>query len=184
MYEALKARSLKLLIVVICETSFDIMHITFSYETDPSSIVIRNEVEKMHGRLCWIMFQYISPVGQYAWQYILQRAGPFFQVNSPHAGSLKKSRSRYLHDRAAIVVPAWLWENGERMRKLKGNWEEMEREWGNGEGFTLYISSFSLYFLPFYPFPITKIVSFCLKILNTEPLSRMSQKTYAQWENN
>ena len=52
LYEALKARSLKLLIVVICETSFDIMHIKFSYETDPSTAVIRNEVEKMHGRLC------------------------------------------------------------------------------------------------------------------------------------
>ena len=52
MYEALKARSLKLLIVVICETSFDIVYITFSHETDPSTTVIRNEVEKMHGRLC------------------------------------------------------------------------------------------------------------------------------------
>ena len=32
----------------------------------------------------------------------------------------------------------------------------MEREWGNGERFILYISSISLYFLPLYPFPISK----------------------------
>ena len=44
-------------------------------------------------------------------------------------------------------LPAWLWENG----------EEMEREWGNGERFTLYISSISLYFLPLYSFPISKV---------------------------
>ena len=31
------------------------------------------------------------------------------------------------------------------------------RKWrGNGERFTLYISSFSLYFLPVYPFPMSK----------------------------
>ena len=40
----------------------------------------------------------------------------------------------------------------------------MEREWGNGERFTLYISSFSLHFLPLYSFPISKMVSFCRKI--------------------
>ena len=60
----------------------------------------------------------------------------------------------------------------------------MEKEWGNGERFTLYISSFSLYFLPLYPFPVSKIVSFCRKILNTALLSRMSQKnlTYMRYE--
>ena len=42
------------------------------------------------------------------------------------------------------------------------------RKWrGNGERFTLYISSFSLYFLPLYPFPISKFVTFCPKMLNT-----------------
>ena len=59
-------------------------------------------------------------------------------------------------------------------------------QWGNGERFTLYISSFSLYFLPLYPFPKPKIVSFCRKMLNMSLLSRMSQKnlSYALWENN
>ena len=62
----------------------------------------------------------------------------------------------------------------------------MEREWGNGEILFLYIFSFSLYFLPLYPFPKSKIVSFCRKMLNMVLLSRMSQKnlTYALWENN
>ena len=36
---------------------------------------------------------------------------------------------------------------------------------------------YSLHFLPLYQFPISKIVSFCRKMLNTALLSRMSQKT-------
>ena len=51
-------------------------------------------------------------------------------------------------------------------RKWREN-EKMKREWGNGERFTLYISSGSLYFLPLFPFPISKIVSFCHKMFNT-----------------
>ena len=51
--------------------------------------------------------------------------------------------------------------NGERGRKWREN-EEMEH---------------SLYFVPLYPFPISKIVIFCHKMLNTELLSGMSQKT-------
>ena len=54
----------------------------------------------------------------------------------------------------------------------------MEREWGNRERFILYISSFSLYIPPLYLFPISNIVSFCRKMLNTALLSRMSQKNY------
>ena len=69
------------------------------------------------------------------------------------------------------ILASWLLENGERMRKR--------------ERFTPYISSFSLYFLPLYPFPISKIVTFCGKMLNTVLLSRVSQKhlTYPLWEN-
>ena len=87
-----------------------------------------------------------------------------------------------LLDKAAQVVPAWQpgcekmereWENKEEMERE----EEMERAWENGESFTLFIFSFSLYFLPLYPFPISEIVSFCHKMLNRAPLSRMSQKT-------
>ena len=44
------------------------------------------------------------------------------------------------------ILASRMQENGENMRKLRGN----------GERFTLYISSFSLYFLPLYPFPISK----------------------------
>ena len=53
----------------------------------------------------------------------------------------------------------------------------MEREGGNGERLTLYISSFSLYFIPLYPFPISKIVSFCSKMLNPAFLSQVLQIT-------
>ena len=61
------------------------------------------------------------------------------------------------------------------MRKWREH-EEMERKWGNGERFTLYISSFSLYFIPLYPFPISKFVTFRHKKLITAFLSRISQK--------
>ena len=53
----------------------------------------------------------------------------------------------------------------------------MKREAGNGEKFILYISSFFLYFFPLYPFPTSKFVIFCRKMLNTALLSRMSQKS-------
>ena len=84
------------------------------------------------------------------------------------------------------ILASGMWENGERMRKWRGNGEEMERECRNGVRFTLYISSFSLYFLSLYPFPISKIVTFCREMLNTPLLSQMSQKnlTYVLWENN
>ena len=52
------------------------------------------------------------------------------------------------------------------MRKWREN-EDMEGEWRNGERFSLYFSSFSLYFFPLYPFPKSNIVSFCRKVLNT-----------------
>ena len=51
-------------------------------------------------------------------------------------------------------------------------WRENEE----GERFTLYISTFSLSCLPLYPFPISKFVTFCRKMLNSAFLSRMSQK--------
>ena len=46
----------------------------------------------------------------------------------------------------------------------------------NGEMERYLFSTFSLYFLPLYPFPISKLVSFCRKMLNTALMSRMSQK--------
>ena len=50
--------------------------------------------------------------------------------------------------------------------KMEREWEnegEIERKWGNGERFTLFISSFSLYFLPLYPFPDKKLSHFVAK---------------------
>ena len=80
-------------------------------------------------------------------------------------------------------LAAGLRGNGERMRKWRGNGERMRKWRGNGERmrkwrerFTLKISSFSVYFLPLYPFPISEIVTFCRKMLNTALLSRISQK--------
>ena len=45
-----------------------------------------------------------------------------------------------------------------RILAALSGYEKMEREWGNGERFTLYISSFSLYFLPLYLFSKLKIM--------------------------
>ena len=66
------------------------------------------------------------------------------------------------------------WRENEKMKREWRENEEMVREGGNGERFSFYISSFSLDFLPLYPFPISKIVSFCRKKINIEILSRMS----------
>ena len=38
------------------------------------------------------------------------------------------------------------------------------------------LSTFSLFFLPLYPFPKSKIVTFCRKMLNMALLLRVSQK--------
>ena len=61
---------------------------------------------------------------------------------------------------------------------------EKMREGESGERFALYISSFSLYFLPLYIFPISKTVTFCLKMVNTALLSRLSKNLTTLWENN
>ena len=82
--------------------------------------------------------------------------------------SQELSKSFSPTSRVAQIVAAWLPENGEWMRKWRGN----------GERITLYISSFNLYFLPLCPFPISKIVSFCRKMWNTTLLSGRSQKTH------
>ena len=77
------------------------------------------------------------------------------------------------------ILASGMLEHGERMRKCRGNGERI-RKWRENEEmerFTLYISLFSLYFLPLYPFPISKIATFCRKMLNMALLSRMSQKT-------
>ena len=73
-----------------------------------------------------------------------------------------------------------LWQPGSRAeRKWRDN-EKMNMKWRENEemerdSLSMYISSFSRH-LPLYPFPISKIVSFCRKKLNTAHLSRMSQK--------
>ena len=67
-------------------------------------------------------------------------------------------------------------KNGERMK----NEEEREREWGNGEKFTLYISSFSLHFLPIKNCHIlSQNVKYDTFVANVT-----KNLTYALWENN
>ena len=64
------------------------------------------------------------------------------------------------------------------MKRKWGENEEMERKGKKNEEIKRdSLSIFPLYFLPLYPFPISKIVTFCHKMLNTALLSRMSQKT-------
>ena len=74
---------------------------------------------------------------------------------------LKKETN--IKDRAAQVVPAWLWEKGVQMRKWRGNGERW-RKWREIH---------SLHFLIFSLFPPSLSI-FCIK--NCLILSQMSQK--------
>ena len=72
----------------------------------------------------------------------------------------------------SLAVRKWR-ENEKKKRKRREN-KEIERNWGEYEEMERFtLSSFSLYFFPLYPFPISKIVSFCHKMLNTALLSRI-----------
>ena len=52
----------------------------------------------------------------------------------------------------------------------------MKRKWR--EIHSLYFLIIYFFSIPLHPFPISKIVSFCRKMLKRALLSRMSQKTY------
>ena len=72
-----------------------------------------------------------------------------------------------------------LWQPGSQAVRKWGDTEKMKRKWReNDEKERDSPSTFShfLYFLPFYPFPISKLFSFCRNILKTFFLSRTSQK--------
>ena len=68
----------------------------------------------------------------------------------------------------------------------------MERKWGNGERLTLYISSFSLYFLPLSPFPPSLSISYIkmhhILLQNVKYGTFVANvtkiSTYALWGNN
>ena len=67
-------------------------------------------------------------------------------------------------------------ENEEVRRKLREN-DKMERDWLSTFPHSLSISSLFLHFLPLFPFPTSKCITFCCKMLNTALLSPMSQKS-------
>ena len=69
------------------------------------------------------------------------------------------------------------WRENEEMRRKWRENEEMERDWLSTFPHSLSISSLFLHFLPLFPFPTSKCVTFCCKMLNTALLSRMSQKS-------
>ena len=84
------------------------------------------------------------------------------------------------------------WGNEEEMEREWGNEEEMERAWGNRERLILYISSFSLHFLPLSPFPhslsishikicyiLSQNVKYGIFVANVTKIL-----TYALWGNN
>ena len=83
----------------------------------------------------------------------------------------------------AQLVAAWQ-PSCEEMEREWENEEEIEREWGNEDRFTLYIFYiFSLFLLPLYPFPISKIVWFCRKMLVRHFVANVTKNlTYALWE--
>ena len=96
-----------------------------------------------------------------------------------------------LAGRAARIVAA-LQPGCEEMEREWGNEEEMERKWGNGERLTLYISSFSLYFLPLSPFPPSLSISYIkmhhILLQNVKYGTFVANvtkiSTYALWGNN
>ena len=69
------------------------------------------------------------------------------------------------------------WRGNEEMRRKWRKNEEMERDWLSTFPHSLSISSLFLHFLPLFPFPTSKCITFCCKMLNTALLSRMSQKS-------
>ena len=104
-------------------------------------------------------------------------SGWVLRITFRHWYQVRRIKSSILSDialRVAQLVAAWQLGCGKMEREWE-NEEEMEREWGNEDRFTLYI--FPLFLLPLYPFPRTKIVWFCRKMLNTALLSQMLQKT-------
>ena len=93
--------------------------------------------------------------------------------------------------RAARIVAA-LQPGCEEMEREWGNEEEMERKWGNRERLTLYISSFSHYFLPLSPFPPSLSISYIkmhhILLQNVKYVTFVANvtkiSTYALWGNN
>ena len=65
-------------------------------------------------------------------------------------------------------------ESEERMRKLENN-EEIVRD-------SLSPSSFSLYFLPHYPFPIPKNVTFCSSVKYGTFVTNVTKSLYTRYE--
>ena len=104
---------------------------------------------------------------------------------------LQPGRGSRVSTRAARIVAA-LQPGCEEMEREWGNEEEMERKWGNGERLTLYISSFSLYFLPLSPFPPSLSISYIkmhhILLQNVKYGTFVANvtkiSTYALWGNN
>ena len=111
--------------------------------------------------------------------------------NVPLDLTIISSEGALLSHRAARIVAA-LQPGCEEMEREWGNEEEMERKWGNGERLTLYISSFSLYFLPLSPFPPSLSISYIkmhhILLQNVKYGTFVANvtkiSTYALWGNN
>ena len=73
-------------------------------------------------------------------------------------------------------VAARKWRENEKMKRKWRENKKMERDWGNGERFTLYISSFSIHFL--YQ-KLSQNVKHSTCVANVT-----KNLTYALWENN
>ena len=119
------------------------------------------------------MHVYMPPLEYRIWRRTWSRIWKLWNLNSGRK-LIERICEQGCTNCGSLAV--YMQENVERMRNCRGN-EEGMRKWREILRFTLYIASFSLYFLPPYPFPISKIVSFFRKMLNTALLSRMSQKT-------
>ena len=87
---------------------------------------------------------------------------------------------------SCAILPAWLWERGERMKKWRGNGEKMRKWW---ERVRKCGDIHSLHFLIFSLFPPSLSISYienCLILSQNVKLGIFVTKnlTYALWENN
>ena len=116
----------------------------------------------------------------------------YFSVLLSWCCNMKNNFSKGTTEPRAARIVAALQPGCEEMEREWGNEEEMERKWGNGERLTLYISSFSLYFLPLSPFPPSLSISYIkmhhILLQNVKYGTFVANvtkiSTYALWGNN
>ena len=151
------------------EYSRMIKNICKPYSVSSLIQVTSEEPLKILERFCKREVDLLSAENHQALAFIEQQMPPFWECLHK---ILMLEKSKFLPYQLGEVVLQLITirENTFSSATIRSEDAEMER-------FTVYISLFSLYFLPPHPFPISKIATFCRKLLNIALLSQMSQKT-------